>query len=436
MIDPVVIGLIGLGTLVVLIMLRVPVGATMGAVGFVGLSAIIGLGATIPNLAYVPFEAINRYEFAVIPLFTLMGAFVAESGIGQEAYTAARAWVGHIRGGLAMASLVGCGLFAATSGSSLATAVTMGRAAFPEMKRLNYADTLSIGCVAAGGSLGMLIPPSMAFVLIGVLTDVSIGQLFMAGIIPGILEIVFYCITIYIMCRFKPQLGPAGPKTTAVQKITAIKDTWAVILLFLLVMGGIYGGVFTAAEAGAVGAFGALVIALVRKRLPRSAFADSLMDTAKITAMIIAVLIGAYIFMRFLTITRIPFIASEFIVSLGISRYLIISTILISFIILGTFFDMIAVLTVSVPILFPIIISLGFDPLWFGVLMVRMLEMGFVTPPFGINLFAVAGASGVPMITVYRGVIPFVISDVMHVALLVAIPQLSTWLPGVMMSLR
>lgn len=333
-----------------------------------------------------------------------------------------------------MATVLGCGLFAAVCGSSLATAVTMGKVAFPEMLKFKYAASLATGCIAAGGSLGMMIPPSMAFVLLGVLTDVSIGKLFIAGILPGITQILFYCIAVYVVCKLNPGAGPAGPKTTLVEKTKAVKGTWSVAILFLLVMGGIYGGIFTAEEAGAVGACGALVIALASRSMSRKTFTQCLMDTARTTAMIMCVIIGAYIFMRFLAVTRIPFIASDFVASLGLNRWLYIGIILVVFVVLGMFFDMIAVVSISTPILFPIITSLGFDPIWYCVLMVREIETGFVSPPYGINLFAVAGSTQTPIATVYKGVIPFFIADIANLLLLAAVPQISTFLPYLMIA--
>ncbi len=258
--DPATVGLIGIFFLVIFIFGGVPVGVAMTVIGFGGFTAILGLDKALSNMALVPFSTVNRYSFAVIPLFLLMSVLVGRSGIGEDAYRAARAWVGHIKGGLAMATVCACGLFAATSGSSLATAVSMGQVAYPEMKKLKYDPKLAIGCIAAGGSLGLLIPPSMAFILIGILTEVSIGQLFMAGIIPGILEILAYGITIYIMCRINPAMGPVVGGVPFKKKIVAIKDTWMVAVLFVGVIGGIYGGVFTPTEAGGAGAFGALAI--------------------------------------------------------------------------------------------------------------------------------------------------------------------------------
>ena len=322
--DPATIGLIGIAIMVILIFMGVPVGVCMAVVGFCGFWTLHGSHVAFSNLPLVAFSTVNAYHFAVIPLFLLMSDFVGRSGIGENAYITARAWIGHIRGGLAMATVCACGLFAATSGSSMATAVAMGKVAYPEMKKLKYDPELSIGCIAAGGSLGLLIPPSMAFILIGILTEVSIGKLFMAGIIPGILEIVAYAITIYILCKRDPLKGPAISPVPFKKKLGTIKNTWMVAVLFFGVIGGIYGGVFTPAEAGGVGTFGALLIGIITRRMKVADMAFCVIDTAKHTARIMAMLIGAFIFMRFLAYTRIPNVASELIVSLNVHPIMII----------------------------------------------------------------------------------------------------------------
>jgi tripartite ATP-independent transporter DctM subunit len=309
----------------------------------------------------------------------------------------------------------------------------MGKVAYPEMRKLKYDPKLAIGCIAAGGSLGLLIPPSMAFILIGILTEVSIGKLFMAGIIPGILEIISYALAIYIMCRRNPALGPTIEKLPLMEKVKSIKDTWMIAVLFVGVIGGIYGGVFTPTEAGGAGAFGALVIGLATRRLNRKDLKFAFMDTARHTAMIIVMLIGAFVFMRFLAYTRIPNLASEWVVSLNMHPILIVAVILFSFLFFGMFFDMYAVVILTTPILFPIIMDMGFDPIWWGVIMCRMIEIGMVTPPFGINLFGLAASADVRVGTMYRGIIPFVIADVFVVAALVAFPILSTWIPNHLM---
>ncbi len=430
--NPALIGLLGIAVMMLLVFAGVHVGFALILVGFAGFALIGGIDPALGGMAVITFAKTNNYSFAVIPLFLLMSSFVTNAGIGREAYDTARAWVGQAKGGLAMATVGACGLFAACTGSSLAGAVTMGKIAYPEMKRHGYDSSLSVGCCAAGGTLGILIPPSMGFIIIGILTELSIGKLFIAGIIPGILEVVFYCVTIYILCKINPQLAPAGPKTTIRNKMGSLRLTWPVLLLFLLIIGGIYLGVFTPTEAGGIGAFGALVIGLVRRQLSRKGINDSLIETAQNAAMIIILLIGAFVFNAFLAITRIPFVASEYIIALGLPKYIVLFIILVGYIILGMFFDIYAILILTIPILFPTIVALGFQPIWYGVVMVRIIEIGLITPPFGINLFGLAGIVDVPATTMYRGIIPFIISDFCHVALLIAVPALSTFLPSLM----
>ena len=427
--DPVTIGFIGIAVMLVLIFAGFNIGVVLSFIGFGGFVAILGLEKAFRNMYIIPFSTCLSYEFAVVPLFMLMGIVVGRSGIGEDAYRYARAWMGHIQGGLAMATVIGCGLFAATSGSSLATAVTMGKVAYPEMRKLKYDPTLAIGSIAAGGSLGLLIPPSMAFVLIGILTEVSIGRLFLAGIIPGIIEVAVYCGMIWVLCRVNPLMGPPSSPARWIERIKATKKIWAIGVLFVVVIGGIYGGGFTPTEAGGIGALGAIVIGLLMRRLDKTKLMESFMEAAKSIGMIIVMLIGAFIFMRFLTYTRIPSLAAEWVISLDVSPFIVLLVIVISFIFLGMFFDMYAVIILTVPILFPMMIEIGYDPLWFGVIMCRMLEIGMITPPFGINLFGLAGTADVSVATMYRGVFPFVIADFVIVAILIAFPALSTFIP-------
>jgi tripartite ATP-independent transporter DctM subunit len=426
------IGFIGILILMAMVVVGIPISFSLIAMGFAGVLLICGAGPALTNMAVVPFGLTNDHTFAIIPLFLLMSAFIANSGIGEEAYDTARAWVGHIRGGLAMATVAACGLFAATSGSSMACAMAMGKVAYPEMKRLKYDSGLSAGCIAAGGSLGILIPPSLGFVVIGILTEVSIGKLFIAGIIPGILEILFYFVTIYILCRINPMLGPSIPSLPLREKVKSFQYTWPVGLLFLLVMGGIYAGAFTPAEAGGIGAFGALAVGLMRGKLSRAVFIGSVKETVVMTGTILLLLIGAFTFMRFLAVSRIPFVLSEYIATLEVSRYIILIIILLAYTLLGMFFDVMGIITLTIPIIFPTIVALDFDLIWFGVILVRVAEVGFISPPFGLNLFGLLGVIDLPAETLYRGVIPFIIADVFHIALLLAVPWLSLFLPNMM----
>lgn len=431
--SPVEIGLLCFFLVMVLILLGIHVAYALIPIGLLGISLILGFESAISSVVLISFDRVRDYNFAVVPLFLLMSAFISRSGIGEEAYQTACAWVGQLRGGLAMATTVACAIFAACCGSSLASVVAMGQMAYPEMRRYNYDAKLSVGTIAAGGTMGILIPPSIGLIVVGILTELSIGKLFIAGIIPGILEALFYLFTIYILCRTKPELGPALSKTTMSQKFLSLKLTWPVVLLFLLVIGGIYGGVFTPTEAGGIGAFGAFIVALARRKLNGADIVSCLHEGARTTAMMIALLIGAFIFNQFLALTRIPFLTAEFVVSLGLGNYTVLFLVLVVYILLGMLFDIFSILVLTIPIIFPMIVTLGFDPIWYAVLMVRVVEIGLITPPFGINLFGLAGIVDVPISTMYRGVMPFLIADFFHVALLISVPSIVTFLPNLMM---
>jgi C4-dicarboxylate transporter DctM subunit len=426
------IGLIGVAAVLIVLIMGVHVGFGLIIIGFIGYGLINGFHGAIANLAILTFSRLDDYHFAVLPLFLLMGSFVANSGIGREAYQMARAWLGQLKGGLAMATVFACALIAACAGTSGVGAILMGQVAYPEMKKLGYSKMMSSGCIAAGGTMGILIPPSMGFVLIGILTELSIGRLFMAGIIPGILEAVFYIITILIMCKINPKLAPSEIKTTWKEKASSIKLTWPVLLLFLIIMGGIYGGIFTPTEAGGIGAFGALIIGVGKRQLGLHGIWESLMECARLVAMIVVMLVGAYMFNAFLATTQIPTTISEYISGLPVPPMVIMVAIIVFYIICGMFFDVIAVLVLTIPIIYPLVESLGFDLIWYSVIMVRIIEIGQITPPFGINLFILTGVINEPLSVLYRGIIPFVIADLCHVARLVAVPSLSTFLPSLM----
>jgi len=432
--SPAVIGLIGFFVMMILILFGMNVAYALVLAGFAGLVILNGLAPALSSLAIISFEKATSYDFAVAPLFLLMSAFVSRGNIGKDAYMMARALFGHIRGGLTIATTGACALFAACCGSSLACAVAMGRIAYPEMMRFGYNARLALGVIAAGGTMGILIPPSMGFILVGILTQQSIGKLFMAGISPGILQMVLYALTVYVLCRINPSLGPATPPTTFREKVISFRYSWPIVTLFLLVIGGIYGGVFTPTEAGGIGAAGALAIGLIKGQIKYRSFVDSLMEGGVMSAIMLALIIGAFIFNQFLAITRIPFLASEFIVSLEINRYIILGLVAVLYFLLGMVFDIYAILILTLPILYPVMIGLGFDPIWYGVLMVRLVEIGLISPPFGMNLFCLAGAVNVPIGTIFTGVIPFLITDIVNLTILVAVPSISTFLPNVMLS--
>ncbi|NLL52460.1 MAG: TRAP transporter large permease [Peptococcaceae bacterium] len=419
------VGVVGIILLVILMFLRMRLGTVMILLGFLGYGYLAGWDKALIMIGLEPYAQTSFYQITALPLFILMGTMVAAAGISKDLYEAVRKWIGHIRGGMAAATAGACGLFAAICGDSIATAVTMGKIAYPEMKRFKYDDRLSTGVIAAGGTIGILIPPSTGFILYGILTEQSVGHLFIAGIIPGILQVIFYIITITIICRIKPEMGPPGPKVKFKDKVTGSKTVWPMVVIFILVMGGIYGGIFTPTEAGAVGAFGAIVLGFVMRRLNLPNIRAALTETASNTAMILFLLVGAYIFMRFTAVSNLPVFVSEFILNLELPRIIILIGILFVYIILGAFLDVLIVIILTTPIIFPTIVGLGYDPIWWGVMVVRIMEVGMITPPFGINLFVLAKTIKQPLGTVYRGVLPFVAADIVHIALLIAIPELA-----------
>jgi len=427
------IGAIGIVVLIVLIFMRIWIGAAMLLVGALGYGYLAGWDYVLIVAGTEPYSDIAFYPITVIPLFILMGAMVSNTGVSSDLYNTAHKLVGQLRGGLAMATVGACAGFAAICGSSEATAATMGKVALPEMKRLNYDEKLATGSIAAGGTMGILIPPSMGFILYGILCDVPIGKLFMAGIIPGVLEAVFYIATVWFICRLNPRLGPPGPRTSLIEKILSLKNTWAMLALFVLVMGGIYMGVFTPTEAGAVGAFGAIVICFVGRKLTWANLRGSVVETAQTTAMIVFIIVGAFIFMRFLAVSRLPTELGNFVGSLPMNRYVILSIIMFFYVILGCFMDPISMILLTMPIFFPLIIEMEFDPIWFGILITRVCEIGCITPPMGINIFVIKGvAKDVGIQTIIRGVFPFIVADILHLTLLIAFPQISLFLPGMM----
>jgi len=430
--SPEVVGIIGVVIMIALIFLRIWVGVAMIIVGFLGFAYLEGWHHALIISGTEPYSQIAVYVISCVPLFILMGIVASETGIAGDLYNVANKWVGNIPGGLAVATTVATGGFAAVCGSSDATAAAMGKVAFPEMKKLGYDSKLAAGCIAAGGSIGILIPPSLGFILYGLLCEQSIGKLFMAGFIPGVLEVVFYSITIFILCRMNPRLGPPGPKSTIKEKFSSIKHIWGMMSLFILVLGGIYLGIFTPTEAGAVGAFGAIIISLIGGRLTRNNFRRSMVETAKITAMIVLLISGAFVFLRFLAVSQLPSMLSDFVAGLQVSKYILIAGIIVFYLILGCFWDIFACILLTLPFVFPVIEAIGMDPIWFGVIMVRCMEVGLITPPFGLNIFILSGVIKVPVGTVYRGVLPFVLADFFHIALLVAIPGISLWLPSTM----
>jgi C4-dicarboxylate transporter, DctM subunit len=431
--NPALIGLIGIIIMLILLCARMWIGAALAIVGFLGLAYIKGPDPAFNAAGQAPFLFIAKYDFSTIPMFIFMGCIIAQTGIGAELYYSMNKWFGHLRGGLAIATNWACAALGAITGSSVSGIVVMAKVALPEMRKYKYDDRLSSGVIASASTLGSLIPPSIAFIIYGILTETSIGKLFIAGIIPGLLQAAFYMIAIYLLCLFRPTMGPAGPKTTFKEKVVSLKKTWAAMALFFLVMGGIYFGLFTATEAGAIGSFGAILIAAFSRQLSLKNLMSSLLDTGIITAMVLTVMMGVALFQKFVAVSEIPFALGGIITGLHVPGIIIIIFIIFLYLILGCFLPAIPALMLTTPILFPVVMALGYNPIWYGVLMVRMIEIGGLTPPLGIDCFVLSGISGIPLGTIFRGIIPFVIADVANVALLVAIPALSTFLPDKMM---
>ena len=428
------VGSMGIVFLLVIIFLRVPIGVAMIMTGVGGFMVLSGVEPGFSLLSSVPYETFINPSYAVVALFVLMGNFAFKSGISDDLFWAVRKWMGSLRGGLALATVAACGGFAAICGSSVACAITMGVVALPEMMKSRYAKTLATGCIAAGGTLGILIPPSTVMILYGIITEQSIGKLFMAGFIPGLLQMLLYMMVIRIWVRKHPDAGPAAESCTFNEKIHSLSRVWSVLLLMFIVVGGLYAGIFSPNEAGGIGAFGAFVIGLIlcRKTTRRSFIKESLIDTIRTQGMCLTIMLGAMIFGYFLTISRLPMELSDSITAIVSSPILILICILLIMVLLGCFMDSMAIVLLTVPIFFPLIQSVGIDPIWFGILVVRVTEMGLITPPVGLNLYVIQGVSEVPMSSVFKGVIPFVFCDIVHVMILLMFPILSLWLPGMM----
>jgi len=431
--SPVTVGIIGIFFLFLLLALRMQIGFSMALVGFLGFTVLCSLEASFSIMGMVAFKTGTAYSLTVIPLFILMGQFANHSRMGMEIYETVYRWLGFLPGGLSMATTGACAGFAAISGSSLATAATMGMVALPEMKRFKYDDSLATGCIAAGGTLGILIPPSTVLIIYGILTEQPIATLFIAGVLPGLLLSGLFIATIYAMTKYKPSLGPPGPRFTMKEKIYSLKGTWSLLALFLLVIGGLYTGWFTPTEAAGVGAFGAFFITIIKRRLNRDNLRESLTETVKTTAMVFVILIGANIFGYFLTISQIPDQLSTWIGELGLNRYVVMSTLIFAFIILGCFMEGLAIMVLTIPIVYPMVMEMGFDPIWFGIIITLTMEMSLITPPVGINVFIISGvAKDVPMYTIFKGILPFWFAMLVCIILLLIFPHIALFLPASM----
>jgi tripartite ATP-independent transporter DctM subunit len=425
-----IVAIVGFVCLFALMLLRVPVGMAMGLVGITGFGCLTGFGPAMKLVGQTTMRTVTDYSFGVIPMFLLMGAFVSVSGISRELFRAANTFVGHWRGGLGIATIAACGAFAAISGSSVATAATFSAVAYPEMRRFNYPQSFSTGVIAVGGTLGAMLPPSTVLVVYGLITQQDIGKLFIAGIIPGLLAIVMHMITIAIIGRVRPGFLPAGPRSSWSERIRAIGDVWSPLLLFVFVIGGLYGGLFIPTEAGAVGAVGAFAIGVLRRKLPGASILQALLQATRTAAAVFTVLIGALLFGYFLTITQTPQHVTGFLTGLGVGPYGVLSLILLMYLALGCLMDAMAMIILTVPIVFPVVTALGFDPIWFGVVIVMTVELGLIHPPVGMNVFVIKSViKDVKMSTIFVGVLPFVVTDILRLVILVAFPALATWLP-------
>jgi C4-dicarboxylate transporter DctM subunit len=432
-VNPTITGLIGIAALFLLIFSRMPVGFLMAAIGFLGFGYLVSFDASLNLVAKDVFSVFGSYNLTVIPLFVLMGQIAYHAGISSRLFDAAYKFIGHLPGGLAIATIGACAGFAAICGSTNATAATMAAATLPEMKRYNYKPGLATGVVAAGGSLGILIPPSVIFIVYGVMTEQSIGKLFISGLLPGLILSLLFIMAIAIWAYLKPDLAPRGPKATFKQRLSSLSGLVETFILFALVMGGLFVGFFTPTEAGAIGAFGTLILAIARRNLSWDGFVTSLFETTRISCMILVIVAGATIFGHFLAITRIPFDIANWISGFKLPPYAIMFFIILVYLMGGCFIDSLALIMLTVPIFYPVVTHLGYDPLWFGVIIVLVTQIGVITPPVGINVYVVSGvARDVPLHVIFKGVIPMLIALIVGTLLLIPFPQIALFLPSLM----
>ncbi len=431
------IGLLMIALVVVLMVLGMPIGVTMISAGFLGLFLIRGIQPAYSALGFITWRQGINEILLVIPLFTWMGMLAARGGISEDAFSSLYKWVGQLKGGLAMACTAACTAFGAVCGNHIATAVTMSSVALPEMRKYKYKDEFSLGCIAASGNLGIMIPPSGAFVIYGFLTETSIGSLFIAGVLPGLLIMILFIIQISFQCRLNPATGPAGPNVGWIERLKSTRQMVAIVVVFIIVMGGIYAGFFTPGEAAACGCFAVLLIGIAKRQLNFKNLVKSLHESLLITAMIMLMLIGAMIFGSFLTTSGIPSALTVFVNDLELNRYIILGVILLIYIVAGLILDIYAILVITLPIFFPIVAALGFDALHFGILCVLTIMLGSISPPFGIVVYAVSGMNrDVPIIKIFRGIVPFFITTIVGLIIVLFIPEIATLLPDYMIPTR
>jgi tripartite ATP-independent transporter DctM subunit len=431
--DELLTSALGFLALFMLILARLPIAAAMAIVGILGTAWIAGWPAALATVRQGPFERASSYTLLVIPLFILMGYLSARAGLSQKLFHAANVWLGHWRGGLAMATVGACAGFAAICGSSVATGAAMCSVALPEMRRYRYADSLSTGAIAAGGTLGILIPPSIVFVIYGILTEQSIGKLLLAGIVPGLLLTGLFMLAITLVTAVDPTLGASGPRATWRQRVLAVKDIWEVLVLFLLVIGGLYVGLATPVESAAFGAVGALLFGLFKRTLTWDGLLGALEETVRTTAMVFFIIIGADLFGYFMALSQMPMRLASWLSGLHVAPVVVLWTIILTYILLGALMDELAMILLTVPIFFPVITAIGYDPIWFGVIIVVVVQIGLIAPPVGLNVFVIGGmARDVPLATIYRGILPFLAAQIVLLVCLTLWPGMALWLPGSM----
>ena len=429
------VAILGFVVLFALMLLRVPVGMAMGLVGVSGFAYIVGGTAALKSVGLTSMRTVTDYTFGVIPMFLLMGAFVSNSGMSRELFRAANSFLGHFKGGLGIATIAACAGFAAISGSSVATAATFATVAYPEMRRYNYPQSFATGVIAAGGTLGAMLPPSTVLAVYGIITEQDIGKLFIAGIVPGLLAMAMYLTTIVVIGYVRPGFLPSGPRMDWRQSIAGLKDIWAPMLLFIFVIGGLYGlpflPRFTPTEAGGVGATGAFLIGVFTGRLNKDKILMSLLQATRTAAAVFTVLIGALIFGYFLTVTQTPQKVTEFLTGLGLGSYGVLALIMLMYLVLGCLMDAMAMIILTVPIIFPVVTHLGFNPIWFGIIIVMTVELGLIHPPVGMNVFVIKSVvKDVSFTTIFKGVVPFIVTDLIRLVILIAFPILALWLPS------
>jgi tripartite ATP-independent transporter DctM subunit len=431
--SPDAVAITGFVILFVLMLLRVPVGMAMGLVGVTGFGYLAGGGTALKMVGQTSMRTVTDFNFAVVPMFLLMGAFSTTSGMSRELFRAGNAFMGHLRGGLGIATIAACGGFAAICGSSVATAATFSKVAYPEMRRFHYPQSFSAGVIAAGGTLGIMIPPSTVFAIYGLITEQDVGKLFVAGILPGMLAVSMYMITVTLIGYARPGFLPAGERASWSERRAAAKAVWATLVLFVFVIGAIYGGLATATEAAGMGAAGAFLIGIFRGRLSRADIRRSLLDATRTTAAVFTILIGAILFGYFLTITQTPQKVTAFLTGLGLGPYGVLALLMVLYLVLGCLMDALSMIILTVPIIFPVIIQLGFDPIWFGVIIVMTVELGLIHPPVGMNIFVIKSViEDVKISTIFYGVLPFIVTDILRLVILIVFPTIALYLPSQM----